>query len=114
MYECNSPDGSDKGIEQVLVLRGVGGPRVTPNDLKDNVIATEIVKHTTQSGKVLRWVVLITESGFAVTGSPSVSVSPENDVEAIGVQIATDNAYQELWPLMGYALSIKIHGDKNG
>ncbi len=64
----------------------------------------DVAKHVSKTGQVLRWAVLTTQNGFAVVGRPSVSVSPENDDEDIGKRIAIDNATNELWPLMGYAL----------
>jgi len=83
-------------------------PRVTPADLEANIIHTEIVKHVSKSGQVLRWAVLTTRNGFAVTGRPSASVSPLNDVPATGESVAIENAKHELWPLMGYELRSKL------
>ncbi|MNC14361.1 hypothetical protein D3C87_600970 [compost metagenome] len=83
-------------------------PRVTLQDIKENIVHQEIVKHVSESGQVLRWAVLTTKSGFAVTGKPSCAVSKENDDPARGEQIAVDNATNELWPLMGYALKEKL------
>jgi len=73
-------------------------------------VHTEIVKHISPSGQVLRWAVLTTRNGFAVTGRPSASVSSSNDNEEIGKKVAIDNAMQELWPLMGYELRSKLAG----
>ena len=83
-------------------------PRVTPADLDANIVHTEIVKHITHSGQVLRWAVLTTRNGFAVTGRPSASVSPLNDNAEIGDALAIENAKNELWPLMGYELKSKL------
>lgn len=82
--------------------------RVTPADLDANIVDTEIVKHVSKSGQILRWAVLTTRNGFAVTGRPSASVSPENDDPAIGEAVAIENAKNELWPLMGYELRSKL------
>ena len=81
---------------------------MTPADLQENIEHVEFVKHISKSGQVLRWAVLTTRNGFAVTGRPSASVSPENDNAEIGEEVALDNATQELWPLMGYELSSKL------
>lgn len=99
---------SDKEIEQEIQAKGLTAPRVTPEDLKDNIAHTEIVKHVSVTGQVLRWAVLTTQDGFAVTGKPSCSVSSENDDPSIGKSIAVENAENELWPLMGYALKQNI------
>lgn len=99
---------NDQAIEQEIQAKGKTSARVTPADLNANIVDVEIVKHITKSGKVLRWAVLTTRNGYAVTGRPSASVSPQNDDRAIGESIAIDNAKQELWPLMGYELQSKI------
>lgn len=104
MHNISSPNGSDDGIEAILQAKGLNAPRVTKDDFNANIVDVEILKHVSKGGQVLRWAILTTKSGFAVTGRPSVAVSPENDDESVGVQVATDNARNELWPLMGYAL----------
>ena len=83
-------------------------PRVTPQDLNDNIIDVEVVKHVSRGGQVLRWAVLTTKSGYAVVGNPSVAVSPENDDEDVGTKVAYENSKNQLWPLMGYALKERL------
>lgn len=83
-------------------------PRVTPNDLEENIISIEFVKHVSNSRQVLRWAVITTANGFAVTGKPSCAVSKENDNEELGKEIALKNAKDELWALMGYELKSRI------
>lgn len=100
---------SDQEIEKEIQAKGKTAPRITPADLTANIHHVETVKHVTQSGQVLRWAILVTLSGFAVVGKPSVAVSPENDDAEIGEQIAFDNSRDELWPLMGYALKQHMH-----
>lgn len=99
---------TDKAIEQEIQAKGLTAPRVTLDALKANIAHTEIVKHVSTSGQVLRWAVLITVNGFAVTGRPSASASSENDNAEIGEKIAIDNATKELWPLMGYELKQRL------
>lgn len=95
---------NEQEIEQQIQAKGLTAPRISPADLDANIVHTEIVKHVAPSGQVLRWAVLTTKSGFAVTGRPSASVSSANDNAELGERAAIDNARQELWPLMGYAL----------
>ena len=97
-------------IETTLREKGKTAPMVTKEDLENNIIHTEVVKHITHSGQVLRWAVLTTKSGFSVTGKPSASVSAENDVSEIGESVAISNAKQELWALMGYHLKCQLAG----
>lgn len=83
-------------------------PRVTPQDLDANTKDVEILKHVSRAGQVLRWAIITTANGFAVVGKPSCAVSAENDDPAEGERIAIENARDELWPLMGYALKEKL------
>lgn len=99
---------NDTQIEQEIQAKGLTAPRVTLDDLNSNIVHTEIVKHVSHSGQVLRWAVLTVKNGHAVHGEPSCSVSPENDNAEIGEKIAIDNARRALWPLMGYALKDRL------
>lgn len=99
---------NDKLIEQEIQAKGLTAPRITPADLQANIADTEILKHVSKSGQVLRWAILTTASGFAVVGKPSVAVSADNDNAEIGEKIAIDNSTQELWPLMGYELKQRL------
>lgn len=101
---------NDQTIEQQIKDKGLTAPRVTLDALNANIVSVEIVKHLAAGRQVLRWAVLTTRSGYAVTGRPSVSVSPENDNAELGEQIARDNARNELWALMGYALKDRLAG----
>jgi hypothetical protein len=97
-------DASEAAIEREIQAKGLTAPRLSPADLDANIVHTEIVKHVSLTGQVLRWAVMTTKNGFAVVGKPSVAVSPANDDAAIGEKVAVDNSRAELWPLMGYAL----------
>lgn len=101
-------DTSDSAIEREIQAKGLTAPRVTLDDLNANIAHTEIVKHVSVRGQVLRWAVITTFNGYAVTGRPSVSVSPENDNAELGEKLAVENARNELWPLMGYALKERL------
>ena len=99
---------NDQSIEKEIQAKGKTAPRITPADIEKNIVDVEIVKHKTKGGKVLRWAVITTASGYAVVGKPSASVSPENDDAEIGEKIALENSKSELWPLMGYELQGKL------
>lgn len=87
--------------------------KITPQDIEDNIKHIEIVKHVTHAGKILRWAVLTTNSGFAVTGRPSATINQANDNVEIGEKVAIDNAKAEMWALMGYHLSVNNWNVKN-
>ena len=98
-----------QNLEAAIVAAGANvAPRITPANIEANTVHTEIVKHITPNGKVLRWAVLTCRNGFAVTGNPSASVSVENDRAAIGEAVAIENARNEMWALMGYELQSKL------
>lgn len=99
---------SDQEIEQKIIAKGLVAPRVTLADLEANIADVEYVKHISKGGGILRWAVITTANGFAVTGKPSAAVSAENDNQEVGKQIALQNAKNEMWPLMGYALKEKL------
>lgn len=99
----------DTDIERLVQDKQLTAPRVSLNDFNANIVHTEVVKHVTASGTILRWAVLTAANGYAVTGRPSAAVSVENDDEEIGERVAIDNAKQELWPLMGYELKSRLH-----
>lgn len=98
-----------QSVEAAIVAAGATvAPRITPAGIEANITHTEIVKHVSPSGKVLRWAVLTCQNGFAVTGRPSASVSVENDRAEIGEMVAIENAKSEMWALMGYALASEL------
>lgn len=99
---------SDQEIEQKIIDKGLVAPRVTLADLEANITSVEYVKHVSKGGGILRWAVITTANGFAVTGKPSAAVSVENDNQEVGEQVALQNAKNEMWPLMGYALKEKL------
>lgn len=81
--------------------------------MKANIVHTEIIKHVSHSGQVLRWAILTTVNGYACVGNPSVAVSAENDRVEIGENVALENSKNALWPLMGYELKQRLHDIKN-
>lgn len=99
---------SDSVFEAEVQAKGLTAPRLTPADLEAVIGSMDIVKFVAPSGQILRWAVLTCLNGYAVTGAPSVSVSPENDDEVIGERIAAENAKRELWSLLGYELKSKL------
>lgn len=99
---------SDETPDQAAIRLGCNAPRVSEEDLAANIVHEEILKHITHSGQVLRWCILTTKNGFAVTGDPSASASKENDRAELGEKYARENAIKKLWPLMAYALKEKL------
>ena len=61
---------NDLQLEQAIQAKGLTAPRVTLVDLKANIVHTEIVKHVSHSGQVLRWAVLTTRRAFLLSAKP--------------------------------------------
>lgn len=83
-------------------------PRVTLDAAAKAVKHVEYVEHVLEGGGLLRWAVLTMDNGFAVTGRPSAAVSAANDNKAMGEKVAFDNAFNDVWPLLGYELKTKL------
>ena len=105
---------TDQQIEAEIQAKGKTAPRITPADIEANIVHTEIIRHVSPTGHVLRWAVLTTRNGFAVTGTPSCSVSSSNDDAEIGEKVAIKNARDALWPLMGYQLRENLYQLQHG
>jgi len=113
---------NDQAIEQEIQAKGLTAPRITPADLKANIVGEyfftaadgvqaafhsqdELTRLTGAHGglSLLTFCVLVLRNGFTVTGE-SACASPENFDADIGRKIARENAVAKVWPLMGYAL----------
>lgn len=112
---------NDKTIEQEIQAKGLAAPRISPADLKANIVAEyyftasegcygagKALGILPMSMGLLTFCVLVLRNGFTVTGE-SACASPENFDAEIGRKIARTNAEQKIWPLMGYALKQQLH-----
>lgn len=118
---------NDQSIEREIQAKGKTAARVTPEDLKANIVGEyfftaeqgvqaafseqdELTRLTGMHGelRLLTFCVLVLKNGFTVTGE-SACASPENFDAEIGRKIARQNAEQKIWPLMGYALKQRLH-----
>ncbi len=100
---------TDQQIEKEIQDKGLTAPRVALDAIDEKIQHMEIVKHISYAGQVVRWCVITMQNGFAVTGKPAVSVSPENDDRELGEKIAFQNAKNEIWALEGYMLKQKLY-----
>lgn len=118
----------DTSIENEIVAKGLTAPRITMQDVENNIRS----EHYFTAGQgvdgearskddspsycyektldLLTFCVIILQNGFTVTGE-SACASPENFNEEIGRKIARQNALQKIWPLMGYELRSKLEGN---
>ena len=133
------PPSADMAIEQEIQAKGLTAPRITPDDLKGNIVSEHYFtayqgdakavedaafsggsimdaaasRPTPDSLRLLTFCVLVLRNGFTVTGE-SACASPENFDADIGRKIARDNAVAKIWPLMGYELRSRLHNAKEG
>ncbi len=116
---------NETAIEQEIQAKGLTAPRVTPDDIEENITGEfyftaadgvegvsghrpASVRAGTALG-LLTFCVLVLRNGFTVTGE-SACASPENFDAELGRKIARQNAVSKIWPLMGYELRSKLHG----
>jgi hypothetical protein len=90
--------------EDMIKAKGLNARRVSLENLHSAISSVDIIRHSNPAGNVLRFAVLNLDNGFSVSGRPSVSVSPENDDNEVGVKIAVQNAVFELWPFLGFRI----------
>lgn len=100
-----------KDLDDKIKASNPPAPRVSLQDIKDQIVGVEYVTHISEKGKVLRWCVIELKNGWLATGLPSSSTSIENDNEERGKEIAYNNAFGTIWPLLGYNLAQKMHDE---
>jgi hypothetical protein len=123
MHNIPSPRFDDAGLEALLVDLGKTAPRITLEDIEDNiqqefyftahdgVAGAELVKPDDEPMLLithyalfnLTFCVLVLRNGYTVTGE-SACASPENFNAEVGRQLARANAVNKVWPLLGFRL----------
>ena len=116
---------TDQTIEHEIQAKGKTAPRVTPDDIENNIVkevfftAADGMAGAWRNGEgknqgavnteheLLTFCVLTMRNGFTVTGE-SACASPENFDAEIGKKIARQNAVNKIWPLMGYELKQRL------
>ncbi|MHA3051841.1 Gp49 family protein [Acinetobacter sp. ANC 4640] len=126
---------SEQQIEQEIQDKGLNAPRLTPDDIDNQIISeiyitgydainaamnsgTGLIKSQYQEGvdllapaETLTFCILILKNGFTATGE-SACVSPENFNAETGRKVARENAREKIWQLEGYLLKEKLHQTK--
>lgn len=117
---------TDDQIENEIQAKGLTAPRVTPADIEANIasehyftasggVMSELPKDASDDAinaipsalSLLTFCVLVLRNGFTVVGK-SACASPENFDAELGKKIARQDAVNQMWPLMGYALRERI------
>lgn len=91
-------------VEQEIQLKGLTAPRITPDHILETIAHAQ---YHVFPGTQLTVCCLTLKNGFTVTGE-SACASPENFNEALGRNIAFDNAKQKIWALEGYLLKQQL------
>ena len=111
---------TDNQIEQEIQAKGLTAPRITPADIEANIASEhyftagdaafpgDAMSQTDAQSyaalKLLTFCVLITTNGTKLVGVNTGPVSPSNFDAELGRKLARQNAIDQLWPMMGYAL----------
>lgn len=109
---------NDTAIEQEIQAKGLTAPRVTPADIEANIVGEFIFSPSDYNlgcgfcvgefdrEKIKRHTVcvLTLANGFTVVGINEGPVSAANFDVDLGRRLARQNAVNQIWPLMGYAL----------
>lgn len=95
--------------EMELATRAVA-PRVSQADVD---AAIRCVEYHVFPGTMLTVCVATLHNGYVVTGE-SACASPENFQRDIGERIARENAIRKVWPLLGFLLCERLHGNGHG
>lgn len=124
---------NDEQIEQEIQAKGCAAPRVTIDQIEDEIvdeyyftaeegvegsyggavllsvsIAAGKARCPAFSLKLLTFCVLVLRNGYVVTGE-SACASPENFDAELGRKIARQNACAKIWPLLGFRLRDRLH-----
>lgn len=130
---------SDQEIEKEIQAKGLTAPRVTPQDIENNIKSEHYFtaehgqlgyehavllgwqepdptnpKHWSGTGPLPESLGLLTFCVLVLRNGFTVTgesacASPENFDEALGRKIARQNAIEKIWPLMGYELKQRLY-----
>ncbi len=101
----NNAIGENMQNEEIIKDKELEAPRVTPERI-DEVIASKAFHVFPGSCQTVCCLTL--QNGFTVTGE-SACASPENYSQALGEQIAFENAKNKIWMLEGYLLKQRLY-----
>ena len=108
---------TDNEIEQEIQEKGLTAARVTPQDVAD-AISGEYYFTAGQGmygnsvwpadipagAHMVTFCLMILKNGHRIVGINTGSISPENFDADLARKLARQNAVDQIWPLLGYAL----------
>ena len=100
----NTPT-ADQAMEYKIQEAGLNAPRLTPAHIDSVIRAIDYIVLPCGRTTICQLTLM---NGYTITGE-SASVSKENFNEAIGKEIAYNNARDKIWPLLGYQLMDRLY-----
>jgi hypothetical protein len=124
MLHINSPRTDDDAIEQEIRSKGLEGPGIIIahetyftaaegflGHAWVNVLDARAIKPPEHLDRITICVLTL-RNGYTIIGT-SACASPENFDATIGRKIARQNAIQQIWPLLGYALRSVLNAEQS-
>jgi len=90
-------------LEQEIQAKGLTAPRVTPEDIDEAIDDIAAIQYHVFPGTTVTVACVPLKNGYTVVGK-SACASADNFNEELGRKIAVDDAKQQMWALLGYAL----------
>lgn len=78
---------------------------------RQNLITGTILQDIPPSLNVLTIHLLVLRNGFTIIGKSAPADARNFDPE-LGAKLAYEDAVRQIWPLMGYALRERLHGEQ--
>jgi len=94
---------NDAAIENEIQEKGLTAPRVTPDDIDNAIDDVAAIQYHQFPGTTVTVACVPLKNGYTVVGKSACASLENFDVE-LGRKIAVNDAKQQLWPLLGYAL----------
>jgi len=94
---------NDAAIENEIQEKGLTAPRVTPDDIDNAIDDVAAIQYHQFPGTTVTVACVHLKNGYTVVGKSACASLENFDVE-LGRKIAVNDAKQQLWPLLGYAL----------
>ena len=112
---------NDQQIEEEIQTKRLTAPRITLTDIEANIRGEYyftaqdgikgsdpfVAQYTNRELSLLTFCILVLRNDFTVVGKSACASSENFDAE-VGRKIARQDAINQVWPLMGYALKERM------
>lgn len=90
-------------VEQMIQEEQCTGERVTKELIESRIIDVDYHKAVI-AGSTFMFCGIRMDNNFVVLGKPAACIDPANWRDSIGMKIAYDNAFDEIWKLEAYRM----------